>query len=62
MNNLLTMFSGKGELWTIPKHNLINYEQLQEYIKSNHILVVNTLKEDMQHCNQLWRDYERKQK
>ena len=48
--NLLTMISGKGELWSIPKASLINFERMQEIIKMNNSLIINTLKDDMQHC------------
>ena len=48
--NFLTMISGKGELWTIPNKSLINFERMQEIIKMNNSLIINTLKDDMQHC------------
>lgn len=48
--NLLTMISGKSDLWNIPNECLIAFEQMQIYSKSNDYLLINTLKEDMQHC------------
>ena len=48
--NFLTMISGKGELWTIPKKSLINFECMQQQINSKNILIINTLSEDKQHC------------
>ena len=48
--NLLTMISGKTELWNIPHQYLIGFEDMQKYSKSNDCILINTLKEDMQHC------------
>ena len=48
--NLLTVISGKSELWNIPSKSLIQFEQMQEYSKSQEYVLINTLKEDMQHC------------
>ena len=48
--NLLTMISGKTELWNIPHQYLIGFEDMQKYSKSNDCIPINTLKDDMQHC------------
>lgn len=48
--NLLTVISGKSELWNIPSKSLIQFEQMQQYSKSQEYVLINTLKEDMQHC------------
>ena len=48
--NFLTMISGKGDLWTIPKENLINFESMQKHIKNKNNLIINTLSDDKQHC------------
>jgi len=46
--NILTMISGKSDLWNIPNDCLIAFEQMQIYSKSNDYLLINTLKEPMQ--------------
>ena len=48
--NLLTMISGKTDLWNIPHQYLIGFEDMQKYSKSNECILINTLKEEMQHC------------
>ena len=48
--NFLNAISGKSELWNIPSKSLIQFEQMQQYIKFQDYVVINTLKEDMQHC------------
>ena len=48
--NFLTMLSGKGDLWVIPKSSLINFERMQETVTNNNNLIINTLTQDKQHC------------
>ena len=48
--NFLTMLSGKGDLWVIPKSSLINFERMQETVTNNNNLIINTLTQDTQHC------------
>ena len=48
--NFLTVLSGKSDLWNIPSKSLIQFEQMQQYSKTQEYVLINTLKEDMQHC------------
>ena len=48
--NVMNMLGGSGSMWNIPKEYKITFEDMQEHIKSNDYLIINTLKEEQQGC------------
>ena len=48
--DVMHMIAGGGSMWNIPLNNKLTYEGMQERLKSNDYLIINTLKEDQQGC------------